>query len=117
MNGSERRRYPRYAIDGLQGLLQGGHPLHLLRLSQGGMLATSSFEPRLESIVQFELHLPNARVRSAGRVAFVGPDTQDPERRWHRIGLEFTAMGQRSRRALIDYLTAAVAAGRAQITP
>ncbi len=116
MSGAERRRHPRYAIEGLQGMLQGRHPFELLRLSQGGMLATTSFEPQLESLVQFELHLPAAHVHSAGRVAFIGPDTHNPERGWHRVGLEFTAMGQRSRRALHDYLAAAIADGRARPT-
>lgn len=116
MNGAERRRSPRYSIAGVEGVFEGHHRCELLKISRIGMLATTEYEPALDATLHVDLWLPGARVRTAGRVAFVGPDTHDPERRWHRVGIEFTAMGNRSRRALEEFIAAEVAAGRAQLS-
>jgi hypothetical protein len=106
---SNRRRHPRYAVSGINGSLD-GHPCELLRLSLGGLLATSRLEPPPERTIHLEFTLDGETFRSAGRVAFVGPDTHSPDRGWNRIGVEFMAVPTRSRRTLEKFLAGRPAA-------
>lgn len=100
---SNRRRHPRYAVSGLSGSID-GQPCELLRLSLGGLLAASRLEPAPERTIHLEFALDGEIFRSAGRVAFVGPDTHAPDRGWNRIGVEFMAVPSRSFRALEKFL-------------
>ena len=100
---SNRRRHPRYAVSGITGSLE-GQPCELLRLSLGGLLAASRLEPAPERTIHLEFAINGEIFRSAGRVAFVGPDTHSPNRGWNRIGVEFMAVPTRSRRALERFL-------------
>jgi hypothetical protein len=103
MNQDNRRRFPRYEIDGLHGSLD-GEPCELVLIGLGGMLATSKLEPQLERTIHLEFPLSSGETfRSAARVAFIGPDMRK-EGRWNRIGLEFLAVPTRSRRALESFL-------------
>lgn len=108
---SNRRRFPRYEIEGLSGSLE-GQPCDLVLLGLGGLLATSRYEPQLEGMIHLEFRLDGDETfRSAARVAFIGPDMRDDARGLNRIGLEFLAVPKRSQRALERFLAARTPGG------
>src|SRR5437016_1577817 len=103
---SNRRRFPRYEIQGLSGSIE-GHPCDLVLLGMGGLLATSRLEPALERTIHLEFPLDAGEVfRSTARVAFIGPDMRSEARGCNRIGVEFMAVPTKSRRALERFLAA-----------
>ena len=102
---SNRRRFPRYEIEGLSGSIE-GQPCDLVLLGMGGLLATSRLEPQLERTIHLEFALDGGEVfRTAARVAFIGPDMRSEARGQNRIGVEFMAVPTKSRRALERFLS------------
>jgi c-di-GMP-binding flagellar brake protein YcgR len=105
MSYSNRRRFPRYEMQGLSGSIE-GQPCDLVLLGMGGLLATGRIEPQLERTIHLEFPLDGGEVfRSAARVAFIGPDMRSEARGCNRIGVEFMAVPTRSRRALERFLS------------
>jgi len=105
MDYSNRRRFPRFEVADIRGSID-GQPCQLLRLSLGGLLATSRLDVAPEKMIHLEFPLEGEWFRSAARVAFIGPDMRDNERGLNRIGVEFMAVPTKSRRALERFLTA-----------
>jgi PilZ domain len=98
-----RREYPRYEIEGVQGSLD-QHPAELILISLSGLLAASKLRPEPEKTVHVEFPLGEGIFQSAARVAFVGPDLWRGEAGWSRVGLQFTGMPKRSQALLSAFL-------------
>ncbi len=89
--GRDRRRHPRFEIDGLSGLLDGEHPFEVMRISLGGLMIRSEYEPSFNEVARIEVQLDRVSFRSRARIVYAGPDMASPangaER--YRVGLAF----------------------------
>jgi hypothetical protein len=88
MQGHERRRYPRYDVSRLPGVVDGYRLFETLKLGLGGALILVQAELALEQRLQVSLELGDVVFRSAAIVVFVGPDLDMPG--LFRVGLSFT---------------------------
>jgi hypothetical protein len=89
--GHERRRHPRYDVQGLGGVLDGYRAFEALKLSAGGMLIRLPAELEMDQPVRVEIGLGDETFRSRARVVFLGPDAERSahgEERF-RVGLAF----------------------------
>jgi c-di-GMP-binding flagellar brake protein YcgR len=100
----DRRRHPRYEVQGLRARLQQIHRCDVLKLSRGGMLVSTPVELQPEAVVASELYLTGTVFRSQARVAFVGPDTGTSGNGRSRIGLEFVDPEPAAQRVLDQYI-------------
>lgn len=110
MSNDERRRHPRYDVQGLPGVLDGFRVFDTLKLSAGGMLILLPTELSLDQQVRVELPLGGETFESRARVVFLGPDldtSTSGER--YRVGLEFVAPADRSTAVLQRYIGTALA--------
>jgi PilZ domain-containing protein len=106
----DRRRQPRYEVRGLTCSIDDQSGGEVLKLSRIGMLAVAPAEPRVGSIVDVQIELPGTVFRSAARVAFSGPDTNAPERRRSRVGVEFLETPPSSAQVLDRFIKEQLAA-------
>jgi hypothetical protein len=104
MQPDERRRHPRYEVQGLRARLQQIHRCEVLKLSRGGMLLSTPVELQPEAVVASELYLSGTVFRAQARVAFVGPDTGRHGSGRSRIGLEFVDPAPAAQRVLDEFI-------------
>jgi hypothetical protein len=94
MSIRERRRHPRYEVEGLTGRLDREHPFEVLRLGLGGVLIKlrRQQEPSLGQLGEVEIDLGRQPLRCSAQVVFVGPDlADDTSRDLFRVGLAFVS--------------------------
>jgi hypothetical protein len=109
MSHHERRRYPRYDVGKLHGVLDGFRLFETLKLGAGGALIRLPAELTLEQPVHVSLEVDDGAFGSAAVVVFVGPDLH--ENGLFRIGLSFTDTSDENRGRLQRFIDRAVAAG------
>jgi PilZ domain-containing protein len=98
MSNAERRRFPRYDVSRLPGVVDGFRLFETLKIGAGGALIVVAAELPLEQRVQVSIELGDVVFRSAADVVFVGPDLGAPG--LFRVGLAFAdtvASGDRER--------------------
>jgi hypothetical protein len=108
-NGAERRRFPRYEVARLPGVLDGFRLFETVKLSIGGALIRIPAELALEERVQVSFEIDDATFRSAAYVVFAGPDLGTEG--LYRIGLAFADTAEEDRNRLQRFIEQAVAAG------
>lgn len=101
----ERRRYPRYDVGNLPGVVDGLGHFQAIKLSIGGALIMLPAELSLDQEVYIALELGEAPFRSPAYVVFVGPDLE--EHGQFRIGLAFADTPEEDRARLVDFLARA----------
>jgi hypothetical protein len=107
MSEGERRRHPRYEVEGIEGRLDREHPFDVLKLSRGGLLVKlrREQEPPLEQVTDVELTLGGEPLRCQAQVVFVGPDLEESEGHdLFRVGLAFHSLSATARRLLDDFI-------------
>ena len=109
LSNAERRRFPRYDVDRLPGIVDGFRLFDTLKIGAGGALIVLGAELGLEQRVQVSMEVGDVVFRSAAVVVFVGPDLAAPG--LFRVGLAFvdTASGDRER--LQRFIERSLAAG------
>lgn len=109
MSNADRRRFPRYDVTRLPGVVDGFRLFDTLKIGAGGALIVVGAELALEQRVQVSLELGDVVFRSAAVVVFVGPDLGSPG--LFRVGLAFldTASGDQER--LQRFIERSLAAG------
>jgi hypothetical protein len=105
----ERRRFPRYDVSRLPGVIDGYRLFDTLKIGAGGALVTVPAELGLEQRVQVSLELGDAVFRSAAHVVFVGPDLGAPG--LFRIGLAFTDTAAEDHERLQRFIERSLASG------
>jgi c-di-GMP-binding flagellar brake protein YcgR len=105
----ERRRFPRYDVSRLPGVIDGFRLFDTLKIGAGGALIVLSAELGLEQRVHVSLELGDAVFRSAAHVVFVGPDLSSPG--LYRVGLAFADTAAEDQERLQRYIDRAIAAG------
>jgi hypothetical protein len=103
--GPERRRFRRYSVTDLHGVLDGEHPFELLLLSEGGMLLRMGGEARLGSTVVFDLEVPGGKIQGQARVVFLTGEPGLEQKPGRRVGLEFLELPDESRSLLHDHIS------------
>ena len=109
MSSSERRRFPRYDVDRLPGVVDGFHLFDTLKIGLGGALILVPAELALGQRVQVSLELGEVVFRSAADVVFSGPDLGAAA--LYRIGLAFVHTARDDRDRLQRFIERGVAAG------
>jgi hypothetical protein len=109
MTSQERRRFPRYDVGRLPGVVDGYRLFETLKIGRGGALIVISAELALEQRVQVSLELGDAVFRSAADVVFVGPDLDAPG--FFRVGLSFADTAAEDDERLRRFIERAVASG------
>ena len=105
----ERRRYPRYDVSRLPGVIDGYRLFDTLKIGAGGALVVLSAELGLEQRVHVSLELGDAVFRSAAHVVFVGPDLSAPG--LFRVGLAFIDTAAEDHERLQRFIERALASG------
>jgi c-di-GMP-binding flagellar brake protein YcgR len=106
----DRRRYPRYDVRRLPGVLDGFRKFETLKLSAGGALIRLPDELSLAQRVHVAVDLEGKPFRSVAHVVFVGPDTASQEPAY-RIGLAFADTPPREQETLEVFIDQALAGG------
>jgi len=109
MNSHERRRFPRYDVGRLPGVLDGFRLFETLKLSAGGALIRLPAELSLGERVKVSLELGDSIFRSAAQIVFVGPDMGTAG--LYRIGLAFVETPPEETAELSEYIDRSLAAG------
>jgi len=105
----ERRRFPRYDVRHLPGVIDGFRLFDTLKLGAGGALVVLSAELGLEQRVHVSLELGDAVFRSAALVVFVGPDLSAPGH--FRVGLSFADTAAEDHERLQRFIERSLASG------
>jgi len=105
----ERRRYPRYDVGRLPGVVDGYRLFETLKIGLGGALILLQAELLLEQRVQVSLELGDVVFRSAALVVFAGPDLDAPG--LFRIGLSFVDTAPEDRNRLQRFIDRSLASG------
>ena len=109
MSGHERRRFPRYDVGRLPGVVDGYSLFETLKIGLGGALILLQAELMLEQRVKVSLELGDMVFRSAAHVVFVGPDLDAPG--LFRIGLAFVDTATEDRDRLQRFIDRSLASG------
>jgi hypothetical protein len=109
MSTPERRRFPRYDVGQLPGVLDGFRLFETLKISAGGCLIRLPAELALEQHVQVSLEIGGETFRSGAFVVFVGPDLGTPG--LYRVGLAFADTAEEDRGRLDRFIDRSIAAG------
>jgi PilZ domain len=109
MSNAERRRFPRYDVSRLPGVVDGFRLFETLKISAGGALILVAAELALEQRVQVALELVDLVFRSSAFVVFVGPDFSAPG--LFRVGLAFVDTEAGDQERLQRFIERSVAAG------
>ena len=109
MQGHERRRYPRYDVSRLPGVVDGYRLFETLKLGLGGALILLPAELALEQRLQVALELGDVVFRSAAIVVFVGPDLDAAG--LFRVGLSFVDTAAEDRDRLQRFIDRSLASG------
>jgi hypothetical protein len=105
----ERRRFPRYDVGHLPGVLDGFRLFETLKLGAGGALILLRNELALEQRVQVALELDDVTFKSPAYVVFAGPDFAAENH--YRIGLAFADTSEVDRSRLLRYIERALESG------
>ncbi len=105
----ERRRFPRYDVGKLPGLLDGYRLFETLKISAGGALIRLPAELALEQRVQVSLDLAHISFRTPAEVVFVGPDFSHEG--VYRVGLSFADTPEDDLQRLRGYIEQSLAGG------
>ncbi|HEV8242161.1 MAG TPA: PilZ domain-containing protein [Thermoanaerobaculia bacterium] len=105
----ERRRFPRYDVRRLPGVVDGHRLFETLKLGAGGALILLAEELQLEQRVQVSLEIGELVFRSPAYVVFVGPDLG--AQGIFRIGLAFIDTAAEDRERLQRFIERSLAAG------
>ena len=113
MSSQERRRFPRYDVGRLPGVLDGFRLFETLKIGAGGALIRLPAELALEQRVGVTLEMGNGEgsFRSPACVVFVGPDMSAGASGLFRIGLAFEGTSDEDRARLQRFIERAIAAG------
>jgi Tfp pilus assembly protein PilZ len=111
MSTHERRRFPRYDVGRLPGVLDGFRLFDTLKLSAGGALIRLPAELTLGQRVTVSLELGDGIFRSAAHVVFVGPDFGKAG--VYRVGLAFSETAAEESAELKQFIERTLAAGEA----
>jgi hypothetical protein len=109
MGPQERRRFPRYDVGRLPGVLDGFRVFETLKLGAGGALIRVPADLGLGQRVHVSMELDDGIFRSPALVVFVGPDLG--ERDIYRVGLSFAGTSQDDQAQLQQFLERGVASG------
>ena len=87
----DRRRHPRYGAVGIEGTINGEHPLSVVKISLGGLMTRVRYEPSFNEVARIELSLGRISFRSLARIVYAGPDMASPGNQdgYFRVGLAF----------------------------
>lgn len=105
----ERRRFPRYDIRRLPGVIDGFRLFDTLKLGAGGALVVLSAELQPEQRVHVSLELGEVVFRTAAHVVFVGPDLSSPG--LFRVGLSFADTAAQDQERLQRFIERSLASG------
>ena len=105
----ERRRFPRYDVDRLPGLVDGRRRFDTLKIGAGGALILLPAEPALGQQLQVSLELGEDLFRSAAYVVFVGPDLDAPG--LFRVGLAFADTAPEDHDRMQRFIARSLASG------
>jgi hypothetical protein len=109
----ERRRYPRYDVGKLPGVLDGFRLFETLKISAGGALIRLPAELALEQRVSVALEIDgDGTFRSAADIVFVGPDVAAGSAGLFRVGLAFVDTPAEDRARLQRFIQRSIAADR-----
>ena len=109
MSNAERRRFPRYDVSRLPGVVDGFRLFETVKIGAGGALILIHAEPALEQRMQVSLELGDEVFRSAAYVVFVGPDLGAPG--LFRVGLAFVDTAAADQERLQRFIERSLAAG------
>jgi PilZ domain-containing protein len=109
MGPQERRRFPRYDVGKLSGVLDGFRVFETLKLGAGGALIRVPADLGLGQRVHVSMELDDAIFRSPALVVFVGPDLG--ERDMYRVGLSFAGTSEDDLVHLQQFIERGVASG------
>lgn len=109
MSSQDRRRFPRYDVGTMPGVLDGFRLFETLKLSAGGALIKLPAELALEQRVMVSFELGDATFRSPADVVFVGPDFAGEG--LFRVGLAFADTAEEDRLLLERFIEQSVAVG------
>jgi len=101
----EKRRYPRYEVSGVQGLLEGDRPADVIVLGLGGLLVVIDEEPEITGSISVEVELHGTTFSSQGQIVFIGPDWtagESPAR--FRVGIAFENPSRDQQATLASYI-------------
>jgi hypothetical protein len=110
MSTQERRRFPRYDVRQLPGVLD-GFRFETLKISAGGALVRMPGELALEQRVNVSFDIGESTFKSAAVVVFVGPDMSSAATGLFRVGLAFVDTPVEDRARLQRFIDKSVAAG------
>jgi hypothetical protein len=108
-NSAERRRFPRYEVARLPGVLDGFRLFETITLGVGGALIRLPAELTLEQRVQVAFEIDDATFESPADVVFVGPDLGTDG--LYRVGLAFVDTAEEDGNRMQRFIDRAVAAG------
>ena len=109
MTTQERRRFPRYDVGRLRGVVDGYRLFETLKIGAGGALILVPAELALEQRVQISFELGDEVFRSAADVVFVGPDLGAPG--LFRVGLSFADTGAAEHDRMQRFIDRSLASG------
>ena len=111
MSSQERRRFPRYDVGKLPGVLDGFRLFETLKIGAGGALIRLPAELTLEQRVGVVLEIGNGSFRSSACVVFVGPDMSAAANGLFRVGLAFEGTSAEDSARLQRFIERSIAAG------
>ncbi len=111
MTTHERRRYPRYDVGKLPGVLDGFRTFETLKISAGGALIRLPAELALEQRVHVSFDIGDGSFESSAVVVFVGPDVGAAATGLFRVGLAFVDADEAHLARLQRFIDKSIAAG------
>ena len=111
MSSQERRRFPRYDVGKLPGVLDGFRLFETLKISAGGALIRLPAELHLEQRVGVAFEIGDGTFRSPACVVFVGPDMSAHADGLFRVGLSFDGTPEEDLARMQRFIEHSIAAG------
>lgn len=111
MTAQDRRRYPRYDVGQLSGVLDGFRVFETLKIGAGGALIRLASELALEQRVQVSFDVGDGSFKSMAVIVFVGPDVGAASKGLFRVGLAFVDTPDADRSRLQRFIDKSIAAG------
>ena len=111
MSSQDRRRYPRYDVGKLPGVLDGFRIFETLKISAGGALIRLPAELALGQRVQVTFDIGDGSFKSMAVIVFAGPDVGAAAKGLYRIGLAFVDTPDDDRARLQRFIDKSIASG------